>query len=539
MRNKRLHLIVIIIFVIIIGLSLYYVLTKGMNLGLDLQGGTQIILRPTEAEGKKVSSEALDKATLIIMDRIDRLGISEPLVTRDLSNNIVIQLPGVDDPDRAIEVIGKTAQLEFRILKGMLLARKNQASEFVTFDPATGKLDYPADSDEVLLVENMSSASSSIIGKIISDENTGTLYLVKPEYEDEKSPEDVAEDIDDPAGNSSKLNKEDILGKFEYNSNSRELNIVDAATGDIIGEVLIDSRTGYAAIVEPVLITGDLLSKASAGYDGSGKIVVQLSFKSEGAGLFEEVTSMNIGRQLAIVLDEEIKSAPFINVAISGGDAVIEGIDSLEEAKDISLVLQTGALPVNLGIEESSTVGPTLGKDALEKGLIAGIIGLALVMVFMIAIYRGLGFISSISLLIYGIIFLGILSGLGAALTLPGIAGIVLTIGMSVDSYVIIFERIKEERIKGKSTRISISDGFKNGLRAILDSNITNLITAAALYRFGTGPIRGFAVTLSIGILLSMVMSLVFTRAILFLISDFQRILTPGFFGISKHINKE
>ena len=419
MRNKKAHIVIIVIFIIIIGVSIYYIypVNSSIKLGLDLKGGTQIVLKPTLQGEDEVTEESLDKAMLIIMDRIDKLGISEPLVTRDYSNNIIIQLPGVDDPNRAIEVIGKTAQLEFRILESV-------------------------------------------------DEDTGEVNL------------------------------------------------------------------------GPTLMTGDKLAKAGAGYDPNGRIIVKMSFTTEGQEIFEKITSENIGRQLAIVLDGEIKSAPVIRTEITG-DAVIEGIDGLDEAKDIALVLQTGALPVNLKIEESSTVGPTLGRDSLEKGLYAGIIGISLIIIFMAAFYRGLGLISIIGIFVYILIFWGILAGIDAAITLPGIAGIILTIGMAVDANVIIFERIKEEIRKDKSARVAIGEGFKNGMRTIIDANVTTLITAAALYRFGTGPIRGFAVTLSLGVIISMLTSLVLTRSTLFLVSGSDIALAPGFTGIKrKHIKQ-
>ncbi|MCG9478873.1 MAG: protein translocase subunit SecD [Actinomycetia bacterium] len=413
MRNKKVHITIIVILAIILGASLYYAypFQSSIQLGLDLKGGTQLILKPVQQGSEEVTEESLNQAMFIIRDRIDALGISEPLITRDYSENIVVQLPGVSDPDRAIEVIGKTAQLEFRIV------------------------------------------------------------------------ESVAE----------------------------------------TGEVQLG----------PVLMTGDKLASSQAGYNSNGQIVVSMSFTSEGQEQFSEITAENIGKQLAIVLDGEIKSAPVINTAITS-DAVIEGITSLEEANDIALVLQTGALPVNLEIEENKTVGPTLGRDALTKGLYAGFIGLILIVIFMIVYYRGLGLISVINLAVYIIIFWGILAGIGAALTLPGIAGIILTIGMAVDANVIIFERIKEELKKEKSARMSINEGFRHGLRTIVDANITTLITAAALYRFGTGPVRGFAVTLSIGVVISMLTSLVFSRSIIYMLAGFRPVASPKFLGMWK-----
>ncbi len=412
MRNKKVHISIIILLVIVLGVCIYYAYPfhDSIQLGLDLRGGTQIILKPTLEDIDEVTEESIEQAMFIIRERIDALGVSEPLVTRDYTNNVVIQLPGVKDPDRAMEVIGKTAQLEFRIVESV--------------DPETG----------------------------------------------------------------------------------------DAELG-------------------PVLMTGDKLASARAGYDSAGRIVVSMSFTSEGQQEFSEITARHVGEQLAIVLDDEVQSAPFIRQAISG-DAVIEGIGSLSEANDIALVLRTGALPVDLQIEENITVGPTLGRDALTGGLYAGGIGLVLIIAFMIAYYRGLGLISVINLLIYIVTFWGVLAALGAALTLPGIAGIILTIGMAVDANVIIFERIKEEVKKGKSARVSINQGFKHGLRTIIDSNITTLITAAALYRFGTGPVRGFAVTLSIGVVISMLTSLVFTRTIIYMLAGFRKVATPEFLGI-------
>ncbi|MBM3705569.1 MAG: protein translocase subunit SecD, partial [Actinobacteria bacterium] len=386
-----------------------YPFQSSIKLGLDLKGGTQIILKPVERQTEEVTDESIDKAQLIILNRIDRLGISEPLVTRDYNRNIIVQLPGVDDPERAIDVIGKTAQLEFKILEST-----------------------------------------------------------------------------DEAGN---------------------------------------------PVFGPTLLTGDKLVKAQAGYDQSGQIVVTMSFNDAGAEQFAKATSENVGKRLAIVLDGEMKSAPVIRQAITGGDAVIENIGTLDEAKDIALVLQTGALPVNLEIQESQTIGPTLGQDSLRQSLLAGVIGFGLVAVFMLALYRGLGLISIIGLSCYVIIFWGILAGLETPVTLPGIAGVVLTIGIAVDANVLIFARIKEEIVKGKSKYAAFSEGFRNALKAIVDSNITTLITAAALYRFGTGPIRGFAVTLAIGVVISMFTAIILVRAILFLMVN-TKAITPGFIGV-------
>ena len=467
---------------------------------------------------------------------VDRLGVSEPLVTKDYYNNIVIQLPGVEDPDTAKEVIGKTAELEFRLVAGTFISISENKWDKVQFDYEGGGQIIEPDAQQVLLIDDINSLlvgePYSIIAELVTETETGEMLLV--EYEAGNS-QDGAEEGGNGEENSetdTEIVTDKVIGKIIYNQETRELQFVDYESGDVTGEVLVDSRYGAATLVEQVLLTGNELARAVAGYDNMGTIRVTLSFKDEGVEKFAEITSENIGRNLAIVLDEEIESAPYIKVAITEGEAEITGINSIEEARNIEIVLQIGALPITLKSEEISYVGPTLGRDSLNKGLYAGIAGFVLIIAFMISYYRGLGFISTISLLIYIILFWGIIAGIGAALTLPGIAGIILTIGMAVDANVIIFERIKEEIIKEKSPRIAIGDGFKNALRTIIDSNVTTLITAAALYRFGTGPIRGFAVTLSLGVVISMVISLLFTRSVLFLMSGVPRIVTPGFLGV-------
>jgi len=540
MRNKKVHITIIAIFIAIISISLYYILKEPINLGLDLKGGTQIILKPTERGGEEVTTQSLDKAMLIIMDRIDKLGISEPLVTKDLSNNIVIQLPGVKDPDKAKEIIGKTAQLEFRLVTGTFISIKNQNWDTLKFDYEKGELVIDPDAEKVLLVDDINALVSGnlyeIDGELLSDPESEEMLLVKYSGKDNQETDVEGSSTGDGSESNVDINidPEKVIGKIIYKPETRELLLVDYNDESETGEILVDSRNDAATLVGPVLLTGDKLAKVSAGYDTYGEIRVTLSFKDEGVEIFKEITSENIGRNLAIVLDEEIKSAPYIKVAITDGDAEITGIDSIEEAKNIELVLQTGALPVNLQIEESSTVGPTLGMDSLNKGLRAGIIGFILIIVFMLFYYKGLGIYSALGLIIYIIIFWGVMSGIDAALTLPGIAGIILTIGIAVDANVIIFERIKEEILKAKSPRIAIGYGFKNALRTIVDSNVTTLITAAALFRFGTGPIKGFAVTLSLGVVISMVISLLFTRSLIFLMSGISRINTPGFLGVRR-----
>jgi preprotein translocase subunit SecD len=543
MRNKKVNITIIVIFIIIVGVSFYYIfkdsISNSINLGLDLKGGLQIILRPIQSgEDEEIPESKLEKTIGKIRDRIDLLGVSEPLVTKDKSNNIVIQLPGVEDPDTAKEIIGKTAELEFRLVMGTFISVSEQKWDFIGFDYEKGQLLIDPDSEQVLLIDDINAMIAgetfSIVGELITEPDTNNMLLV--EFGDEENQEEDDQENEQEASQEADtgIDTSKIIGKIIYNQETKELRLIDYRQGDVTGEVLVDARTGAVTLVEQVLLRGEDLARAVAGYDSYGSIRVLLSFKDEGVEKFAEVTSENIGRNLAIVLDERIESAPYIKVPIEDGEAEITGINSIEEAKNIEIVLQTGALPITLHEEESSYIGPTLGRDSLSKGLYAGIIGLILIIAFMVSYYRGLGFVSTISLMIYIILFWGIIAGLGAALTLPGIAGIILTIGMAVDANVIIFERIKEEILKEKSPRIAVGDGFKNALRTIIDSNVTTLITAAALYWFGTGPIRGFAVTLSLGVIISMLVSLLFTRSVLFLMAGVPRIATPGFMGVRR-----
>jgi preprotein translocase subunit SecD len=268
-----------------------------------------------------------------------------------------------------------------------------------------------------------------------------------------------------------------------------------------------------------VLLSGKNLVDAQAQMkqNGSGQAEVALEFDKEGARLFGEATTANVGKPLIIVIDDEAISAPIVNGPIMDGHAVITGNFTAKEAQDLAVLLRSGALPVSFEVMEKRSIGPTLGADSLDKSITAGIVGLIAILIFMIGYYRLPGVIADISLVIYTLLVLGAMAALGAVLTLPGIAGLALSIGMAVDANVIIYERIKEELRYGKTLVASIESGFKRAFTTIFDANVTTLITAAVLMYFGTGPIKGFAVTLSIGIVASMLVALTFTRYMLVL----------------------
>ncbi|TBH21536.1 protein translocase subunit SecD [Thermus thermamylovorans] len=390
-----------------------------VRLGLDLQGGLRVVL---EADVPEPTLDDLEKARIVLLNRIDALGVAEPLVQLEGQKRIVVELPGLSqaDQERALNLIGQRAVLEFRILRegatGVTVAQINQA---LRENPRLRREDLERD-------------------------------LIRPED----------------------------LG--------------------------------------PPLLTGADLADARAVFDPFGRPQVSLTFTPEGARRFEEVTRANIGRQLAVVLDGKVYTAPVIRQAITGGQAVIEGLASLEEASEIALVLRSGALPVPLQVAEIRAIGPTLGQDAIEAGLRAALIGTLAIFLLIFAYYGlSLGMVVALGLLYTGVLILGLLSGLGATLTLPGIAGLILTLGAAVDGNVLIQERIKEELRAGKRFRQAVAEGFRHSTVTILDVNITHLLAAAALYQYATGPVRGFAVILAIGVLASMFSNLVFSRFLL------------------------
>lgn len=381
--------------------------------GLDLRGGVYVVLEAKPEKGETLTGSVLDRAIATIRNRIDALGVSEPLITKQGENRIRIELPDITDSERAVELIGRTAQLKF-------------------LDP---------DGNEVLTGQNVRNAEA--------------VY--------------------------------------------------------------------------------------QTGASGVKQAVVSLELDSKGADSFADVTGaiMEIPstpgyqpeRAISIVLDDEVISAPEVAAHIVDGKAVIDGMRDIQSAAELATLIKAGALPVDLEAVEIRAVGPTLGANSLEKSVRAGIIGILLVMVFMAAYYRIPGLVADLALIIYIMIVLLVLVAINAALTLPGIAGLLLSIGMAVDANVIIFERLKEELRNGKSLRPAIDAGFKRAFRTILDSNVTTLLAAAVLFYLGAGPIQGFAVTLAVGILASMFTAIVVTKMLLKLVVSMNITKNTKLFG--------
>jgi len=399
----------------------------------------KLVYKLTDREEKRVKDDAADRALETIRNRIDQFGVSEPTILRQGENEIVVQLPGVKDPKRAVDIIGRTAQLEFKLVddETPMAAELPQSIS-------------PGDEENLL---------KQFAGKI-------------------------------PEG-------DEIL--FEKKVN-RETGVV---------------RKTPLLLKKQAVVTGDLLSEARVNIDPRfNEPYVSISFNAEGAKKFEEVTGANVKKRLAIILDNTVYSAPVIQEKISGGHAQITGNFTTEEAKDLSIVLRSGALPAPLKMLQNVTVGPSLGRDSIEAGQLAGIIGTLVVVVFMIFYYRLSGLIADLALLFNIILLLGAMAALNATLTLPGIAGIILAIGMAVDSNVLMFERMRDELRAGKTPRAAVDSGYHKAFWTIFDSHVTTLITAAVLFQFGTGPIKGFAVTLSLGVAINLFTALIGTKTV-------------------------
>ncbi len=424
-------------------------LTEGFpNFTLKESKEGETILALREGEAKRIKESASAQALETIRNRIDQYGVTEPLIQRQAENQIVVQLPGIKEPGRAKELIGKTAILEFKLL------------------------------DE----------ESPLINQLPSLIPSGDEEKITNEFKDKI-----------PDG-------DEIL--FD--------RIVNAETGKISKRpFLVKKRT---------MVSGDLLTDARVSIGQFNESFVSITFDSAGARLFDMVTAENVNKHLAIILDGNVYSAPKINERISGGKAQITGSFTTNEANDLAIALRAGALPAPVRIIQDVTVGPTLGGDSIRMGIRAGIIGTIAVIAIMTIYYRLSGMIAVFALGLNIILLIGALAALNATLTLPGIAGIILTVGMSVDSNVLIFERIREELRQGKTVRLAIDTGYDKAFLTIIDSHITTLITALALFLFGTGPIKGFAVSLSLGVTINLFTAIIGTKVVFDLINSLRKL---------------
>lgn len=479
MGSSRNNLLVLGLVVVLLGVAAYFIfirqpVTESTRLGLDLEGGVSANLRGFQENGSEVTRQEMEQAAQVIRQRVDSLGVTEPEIQLQGQDQVVVNIPGVTDTERAVELIGRTAQLGF----------------YEVLAAAGGQ---PVPADEV-----------------------------------EATKEDIRAELEgDPA--------------YVEGETKILFEETPVPQGD---EVVV---AGYVLPEEPA-VRGDALDSATQATDQAGLLEVQMTFTREGGDQFGDLSQRVVDNalangtpgqgQLAIVLDEDVVSAPTVDQPIYGGQVSINnpGAGGLppNEAEELEIVLQTGALPVNMEVLSVTTIGPTLGADSLRSGLIAALVGFVLVLVFLVVIYRVLGLVADLALLIYAFLLWGLITAIPITMTLPGIAGIVLSIGVAADANVVIFERIKEELRRGKSPRTAVALGYGKGFKAILDGNLTTVITAFILFLLSSGSVRGFAVLLAIGVVLSMFTAVAVTRALLGVVSSRGFGLSPGMMGVSK-----
>ena len=484
------------------------------------------------------ATDAINRALEILQNRVDEFGVSEPTIQKQGNRRIIVELAGIQDPDRARSLLQSTALLEFALLKDgavtqNLLTRVDRILKgsddledlLETKEDSTDEEQAPietetrvADEEEVSLTELF-----GITEEDTTAEDTTEVLVDKDLFEERPFSSllrQIGNDLGVPEQNMRAVNKimemsdiQDILkggeGRLSMSKEKDTWTLPEGGSESFYRMYHLEAEAG---------LTGGVIEEALATLY-NGQPIVTLGMNSEGAKTWSRVTGANVGRRLAILLDGNVHMAPVIRTKITDGQTQVEGFANMNEAKDIAIVLRAGALPAPVDIIEERTVGPSLGQDSIDQGTQSIIIGLVLVLAFMVFYYRGAGLIASFAVLWNLILVLSILAMLKATLTLPGIAGLILTVGMAVDANVIIFERIREELIKGKTPRSAIDSGYSRAITTIIDANVTTILAALVLMQFGTGPIRGFAVVLFWGIATSMFTAIFTTRTIFNLIS--------------------
>ena len=488
-----------------------------IKLGLDLQGGAHMVMEIDDSNlDENAKKDAVDRVIRILRNRIDQFGVAEPVIQKQGQKRIIIELPGLEDLERAESLIGQTAKLEFRLVReqdevGRTLTMMDKTLKGVS---TTGE---PADTTQAAAnaaASDKNAAVDSLLPTLATDTDPNmpmpeaspdrpfTSYLVS--YVDGG----VVVDERLVPKVTGLLATEEAQRAIPTNSQflwADETIPMEGVTGRVLylceksatidGSALIDAQTRN----DP---------------DDPTRLNVAFTLNRQGAIKFGRFTGENIGRRIAIVLDERVRSAPAVQSKIPNGEGRITGMKDDEEAADLAIVLRAGALPAKVSVVELRQIGPTLGRDSIDAGRRATLVGFLLVVAFMIMYYKMSGMLASIALVFNMVIIMAVMSTLRATLTMPGIAGLVLTIGMSVDANVLIFERIREELAKGKTVRAAIQAGFDKAFATILDSHVTTLITAFTLWQFGTGPIKGFATTLSVGLIANMFTALTCTRVV-------------------------
>jgi len=513
---------------------------KAIRLGLDLQGGIHVVLRVKMEElDAGAREDAVERAIQVIRNRVDGLGVAEPVIQKQGNDRIIVDLPGYTDADRAEELIGQTALLEFKLLETMdnaqLLLTKIDSVVFAYEQARTGGADATAAADPGQAAEIEAPEPEAAADDILS-ELMGDSAAIDSAVEDM-----FAFDEDTDAINERPVSSRLAAGMFNNRTGTswpgftvlktdreridrwlklpevQALIPIDVMFNWSTRPEIRDAREVYSLylVKRKVQFLGKYLENISLGQDQYGGFTVDFTLSGDGAARFAQLTGANIDKPLAIVLDDKIESAPMINGKIRRNGQITMGSGAaIKDARNLEIVLKAGALPAPVEIIEKNVVGATLGADSIRKGFYSSLLGLMLVMLYIGVYYRISGVIADVGLLFNIFFLLAVMAGLGATLTMPGIAGIILTIGISVDANILIFERIREEMRTGKTVRASIDAGYDRAFVAIFDSHVTTLITAGALFLLGSGPIKGFAVTLFWGVSLSLYTAYVITKQI-------------------------
>ncbi len=492
-----------------------------IKLGLDLQGGMHLVLEVDDPEGTmtpEARRDAIERAETILRTRIDQFGVEEPVIQKVGDHRMIVELPGIEDEERAKDIIRQTAFLQFYLVQS--------GTAYQSFVNALPRIDRA-----VLAAFGEEAGTPAERPETDREAVEDLLFGADPEEGAQPAPET------EPEAQATEPPVRRPFSQLLQETGQDGQLVVHERDVETIQRWLADEQVRRAlprvslrwhqepqafgaelyrtlwVLEERAFLRGDELVDASPGRDPQyGETIVSFELTRSGGRTFERTTSENIGELIAIVLDDQVVSAPVIRSRIASRGQIQLGAAPLTEAADLALVLRAGALPAPLRIMEERTVGPSLGADSIEKGQLAGIVGLIFVVLAMTLYYRTVGALAVGALSVYLVLVMGGLAAFNATLTLPGIAGLILSIGMAVDANVLIFERVREELRAGRVPRTAADEGFKHAMSAIVDSNLTTLLTALILFQVGTGPVRGFAVTLSVGIVASFFTAVYVTR---------------------------
>ena len=523
---------------------------KAIKLGLDLQGGSYLALEVEKAGLDAASAkDATDRALEVLRNRIDQFGVSEPEIRKAGEDRILVQLAGVA-PEQAKALLSSTAQLEFKLLRepadvkttldriDNALVRGLKAAAPKSADTVAQALSPKSDSSVLKSADSLKAAKSDSIRKDSAAQLARTLFGgnklagATAQSETAKAAKDTALKFSEraftsllvPFGNQIATEEKNVEMLKRMLERPEVKDAIRASESDLVwARRAEDVQGGRKIRVLYVLkrraeMKGDYVADAQPSFEQGGMrggaALVQLTLKGRGPKEFARITGANVGKNLAIILDGSVYSAPVIQGRIGGGVASITGLDGIEEARQLAIVLRAGALPAPMHLAEERSVGPALGAENIKQGMLAAVVGTLAVFAFMAWQYMGTGMVANGALILNIVILAAIMAAFRATLTLPGIAGIVLTVGMAVDANVLIYERIREELRNGRAVRHAVDAGYKRAFSAIFDSNLTTVLTAFVLYKLGTGPIRGFGLTLTIGIVASMFTALFCTRIV-------------------------